>query len=474
LQEHESHPQQEEHSDEKRETWHVRAQNSIFTFLTIAASILFFHLLQYLGNISAFFLKILTGISPVIWGLVFAYLLTPISKFYEENLIEIILDPDHVRPSSPSNKKSPLKPNETMSEYILRSKKRIHTVSAVLTTLTTVTLLIALLTLIVPELSNSITGIVKELPSQVDNFLQDLESKSLFDGTTAGMQVKDAIISAIKSARDWLINDLPAQATQIAGYFYTGIKSVFNVIYNLVIGLILSLYIMIDNARLRRQLKQVTFSIFPERTARRFERGFSRGNRKLNGAIRGKMVDSLIIGLLCFTLLSICNILPWFQFPYPVLLAVIVGVTNVVPFFGPFVGAFITGVLVLFEDPKMTIPYVILIIILQQFDANYLDPHMVGGSIGLRPFWSIFACLLGNSILGVPGFVLGPPTVAFIYEIASEWTESRLREKNLAEEFHISPEPEDYSIEIEPKKVTIPAFRKFWYWWQDFQKKTKK
>ena len=212
------------------------------------------------------------------------------------------------------------------------------------------------------------------------------------------------------------------------------------------------------------------YSIFPEHTARRLERGFHRGNGKLNGAIRGKMVDSLIIGLLCFVLLTICNLLPWFQFPYPVLLAVIVGVTNVVPFFGPFVGAFITGVLVLFENVKMIIPYLILILILQQFDSNYLDPHMVGGSIGLRPFWSIFACLLGSSILGVPGFVLGPPSVAFIYEVASEWTENRLRERGLAEEFHISPELEDYTLQTEPEKITVPAFRKFWYWWENFQK----
>ena len=384
--------------------------------------------------------------------MIFAYLLYPISKFYEENLIEIILDPDDIRPKKPP-KKSPLKPNETIPEYIARTRKRIHAVSAVLTVLTTVTVIIALLTLVVPEISTSVTGIVKELPSQVDTFLQELEDKPFFNGnSTAGAHIKDAIINAIKSARDWLINDLPAQATQIAGYFYTGIKSVFTVIYNLVIGLILSLYIMIDNERLRRQLKQVVFSIFPERTARRLERGFRRGNRKLNGAIRGKMVDSLIIGLLCFTLLSICNILPWFQFPYPVLLAVIVGVTNVVPFFGPWVGAFITGVLVLFENVKMVIPYLILVLILQQFDANYLDPHMVGGSIGLRPFWSIFACLLGNSILGVPGFVLGPPSVAFIYEIASEWTENRIREKNLAEEFQISAELEDYTNQTEPEK----------------------
>ena len=151
------------------------------------------------------------------------------------------------------------------------------------------------------------------------------------------------------------------------------------------------------------------------------------------------MIDSLIIGLICFALLTVLNFLPWFNFPYPVLLAVIVGVTNVVPFFGPIVGGVITAVLVLFDNPKMVIPYGIAIVVLQQFDANYLDPRMVGGSIGLRPFWSITAVLLGSSIFGVPGFILGPPILSFIYEVVSEWTDDKIRSKDMAEEFGIEP-----------------------------------
>ena len=141
--------------------------------------------------------------------------------------------------------------------------------------------------------------------------------------------------------------------------------------------------------------------------------------------------------------LTLLNMLPFLEFPYPVLLSVIVGVTNVVPFFGPFVGAFITGVLVLFDNPSMVIPYLLWILVLQQFDCNYLDPHIVGDSIGLRPFWSIFAALLGSSLFGIPGFVIGQPTFAFIYEIISEWSEDRLRAKKLHELFDIPPE-EDF------------------------------
>lgn len=405
--------------DDPGRTWKEKASVSLWVFLTVAALILFYYLLQYLADISAFFGAILSGISPVIWGLIFAYLLDPVARFYERNLLDIFSHRKKATPKLP---------------------RRVRVVSALLTLLTALIFIGGLLSLIVPEISNSISGIVKELPSQIDRLTTQLQNKTFFNNETAlGSYANNAILSGLTAAETWLKDDLPSQANLLFGYFYTGVKGVFNVVYNLVIGLILSVYIIIDKERLMRQIKQMIYSIFPTGTSNTMHRMFTRGNRKLNGAIRGKMVDSLIIGMICFILLSFLNLIPWFNYPYPVLLAVIVGVTNVVPFFGPFVGGFITGVLVLFEDPRMTIPYVILIVVLQQFDCNFLDPHIVGGSIGLRPFWSIFACLLGSSIFGVPGFIIGPPVVAFLYEIASEWTEERLRAKHLEEMFDIKP-----------------------------------
>ena len=229
----------------------------------------------------------------------------------------------------------------------------------------------------------------------------------------------------------------PRKNNNIINYFYTIGKSVFSVVYNLVVGLILSMYITIDKENCKGRSRKITYSIFSKETAFKMRRALGRGNSKFSAAIRGKMVDSMIIGIICFCLLTILNFLPWFNFPYPVLLAVVVGVTNVVPFFGPIVGGVISAVLVLFDNPKMVIPYGIMIVVLQQFDANYLDPRMVGGSIGLRPFWSITAVLLGSSIFGVPGFILGPPILSFIYEVVREWTDDKIRSKGMAEEFGI-------------------------------------
>ncbi|MBE6875312.1 MAG: AI-2E family transporter [Ruminococcus sp.] len=391
----------------------------IWTFLVVASAILFYYLIQYLGNISDFFLKVLKGISPVIWGLILAYLLEPIASFWERNLREWKL------PQSKDKEKT---------------AKKLHVASAILMVISAIVIIATLLLLIVPQISNSISGLIKTLPSQMESLSESLRNKKLFDNnTSAGALANNIALKAFQSADQWITSEVTSQLNNIINYFYTIGKSVFSVVYNLVVGLILSMYITIDKEKLQRQVRKITYSIFSKDSAFKMRRAIGKGNEKFSAAIRGKIIDSLIIGLICFGLLTFLNFLPWFNFPYPVLLAVVVGVTNVVPFFGPIVGGVITAVLVLFDNPKMVIPYGIAIVVLQQFDANYLDPRMVGGSIGLRPFWSITAVLLGSSIFGVPGFILGPPILSFIYEVVSEWTDDKIRSKDMAEEFGIEP-----------------------------------
>ncbi len=408
---------------QSKEDWQSHARKSLWTFLTIAAAILFFYIIQYLGQISSFFGSVLSGLGPILCGLIIAYLLDPVALFYEKTVCGIL-----------SEKKG-------VSE---KTAKISRVIAAFLTLFSAIGFIALLLWLIVPHITSSVKGIATEMPAQIDDLMNQLQSRSFFDNNTAfGAYANQALLNGLVYLEDWLMSDLPSQAETMFGYVYSGVKGVFNVLYNLLIGLILSVYITIDKDRLLRQVKQMTYTIFPTATASRLRRVLGRGNKKFSSAIRGKMLDSLIIGLICFIVLTLLNTLPFLEFPYPVLLSVIVGVTNVVPFFGPFVGAFITGVLVLFDNPSMVIPYLLWILVLQQFDCNYLDPHIVGDSIGLRPFWSIFACLLGSSLFGIPGFVIGQPSFAFIYEIISEWSEDRLRAKKLHELFDIPPE-EDF------------------------------
>ena len=412
-------------SDTQSDSWRNRANKALWTFMTIAAAIIFYYLIQYLGSISEYIGMILRGLSPVIWGLVFAYLLAPVSSFYERNISDLVM-----RFKSSRGKKATDK-----------TPKRIRVCSALLTLVTAIAFIALLLLLVIPAISESVTGIVKALPSQIENLSNRLQSKNILDNSTAiGKYVNESLLGALKNIEDWLLGSFSKQATTLMEYFYTGVKGVFSVVYNLVIGLILSVYITIDREKLQNQVKKLTYSILPQSRATRVHVMFNRANKKLSTAIRGKILDSLIIGMIHFILITIASLTPWFSYPYPVLLSVLVGVTNVVPFFGPIFGGFITGMLVLFENPAAVIPYLIIVVCIQQFDGNFLDPHIVGGSIGLRPFWSITACLLGSTILGIPGFVLGPPIMSFIYEIVSEACDQRLREKDLAEKFGIPPE----------------------------------
>ena len=350
-----------------RKSWTDYARQSLFTLLIVFAGILFYHLMQYIGEISGFIKTVISGLSPVIWGLVFAYLLSPVASFYERNLTDIF-----------SSKKKTLSP---------KAPKRIRVISAILTVLSAVAFIHVILRLIIPEVSNSITGIIKELPSQIDSLTRQLRNKTFFHSDSdVAHYANDAILNGLQSAEDWLLSELPEQAQVIGSYFYSGVKSAFSIVYNLVVGLVLSLYVTIDKEKLKNQMRQILYTILSRKNAAITEQVFRRANAKLSAAIHGKMFDSLIIGMIHFMLLTFANLLPWFDYPYPVLLAVIVGVTNVVPFFGPICGGFITGVLVLFENPKMVIPYVLIVVALQQFDGNFLDPHIVGGRIVLRPF----------------------------------------------------------------------------------------
>ncbi len=406
----------------QRENWRVRASKSMWTFLTVAAAILFYYLLQHLGSISSFFGNVLSAISPIIWGIVIAYLLDPLANFYERRADLMCSEKTRLHEKYPARRRA---------------------VCALLALLSALLCIVLLCLMIIPEISDSISGIVRELPSQVESIMNQLESRTLFDdSTTYGKYLNDAALSAMGSLEDWLLSDLTSQL----GVFYNGIlgfvTSFFNFFKNLLIGFILSAYVLIDRDRLLRQVKQMTYSLLPPRTAGRTRHMFGRANKKFSAQIIGKSIDSLIIGVLCYVLILLMNLAPIWEFPYPVLLAVIVGVTNVVPFFGPFVGAGITGLIVLFNSPAQTIWYLLLILVLQQFDCNYLDPHIVGGSIGLRPFWSIFACLLGSGLFGVIGFVIGPSMFAFVYELVSEWSDARLRAKHLEELFDIPPEEE--------------------------------
>ncbi len=414
--------------------WKTRATSAVWTFFTVAAIILFYYLLGYIAEIFSFFSEVLSTISPVVIGLIIAYLLDPIACFFEKRVQAIFV-----------RRKKPLK-----------NQKAPRVIGSVLAVILGLLFVFFIGMLVVPELYNSMYGIVSALPSQMEGLMAQLQDKSLFDNaTTMGAYMNEGILSALQSLEDWLKSELPSRVNVLWNYLYSSVMIAFTTIFHAVVGVVLSIYALIDKEKMLGQCKKLCFALLPIDTAKRASRVFKRCNKKFSGAIRGKLLDSFLIGFFCFVLMTLLGLLPMFDWPYPVLLAVIVGVTNVVPFFGPFVGAFITGVLVLFNDPSMVIPHLLMILVLQQYDCNYQDPHIVGSSVGLRPFYSIFACLLGSALFGVPGYVIGAPLFGLVYELLNEWSADKLRQKNLGDTFDLSHEEEENTAEA-PQEETHP------------------
>ena len=228
------------------------------------------------------------------------------------------------------------------------------------------------------------------------------------------------INDAMEEIPDKIINIITKAIPTIIPTIYNTSMSLISGFLNAIIAIIVSVYMLIDKNRLIFNAKRVIYAIFGQKTGDKLLHTGSECNRIFSSFIIGKLIDSLIIGILCFIAMSILKL------PYALIISVIVGVTNMIPYFGPFIGAVPGILLLLFVSFKYALIFTVLIIVLQQFDGLYLGPKILGESTGLRPLWIIFAITVGGSISGVLGMFLGVPTLAVIAYILNYFIEKRL------------------------------------------------
>ena len=224
---------------------------------------------------------------------------------------------------------------------------------------------------------------------------------------------------------DWLKTTLQPQVETAITAVTGGFLGVFNFLKNLLVGVIVSVYLLATKEGFAATGCKMVYSFFPEKRAAQIIRGVKEVNRIFSGFFRGKLLDSLIIGILCFIGSSILN------FPYTPLISVVVGVTNVIPFFGPFLGAIPCAFLILLDSPIKCLYFIIFIIVLQQFDGNILGPKILGDSTGISSFWVIVAILVGGGLWGILGMFVGVPLFACIYTAVRRYTAWRLEQKGL-------------------------------------------
>ena len=369
----------------------------------IVIILFFFAILRMDGIIKA--LGIMTEIlTPFIYGLVMAYLLCPAYNLAVRQCSKV---------------KWPR----------IRGKDKTTTISKGIASVFTVLIILGIvfgfLWMIIPQLIDSIVNIAKTLPSSIERLLEWIQVKfNQIPQITGPMEqwLGDVTTRFTAWVEEILIPEYESVLTGISD----GLFGVLNVIKNFFIGIVICVFFINRKEVFAAQSKKLVLAVLKEESADMFLKGSAFTNKTFSGFITGKIIDSAIIGVICFIFMSI------FGWPYAALISIIIGVTNIIPFFGPFIGAIPSALLLLMEDPKICLYFVIFILILQQVDGNIIGPKILGDSTGLPSFWVLFAILVGGGLFGFVGMVVGIPIFAVIYAYICFAVNKRLEKKGMS------------------------------------------
>ncbi len=378
-------------------------------FLTGCALLIFYDVFyrDNSGTVQAFFGKLFSILAPILYGMGMAYLLAPIVNFLERNILRL---------------RDALEKKRGKSFRI--HKGWLRAASIFLTWAAMLVLLYLLFNMLVPELVDSVTTLVNNLESYYKT-TYDWVSGLLSDNP----KLTELAGSFYNEASQWLttklLPGLQTAVTNFTGSLVTGVWSILVFAKNFLIGIIVSVYLLAAKEKSAARCCKLLYGVLPEDKAAFTVRGFRRVDYIFSGFVRGKLLDSLIIGILCFIG---CSIL---KMPYTPLVSVIVGVTNVIPFFGPFLGAIPCALLILLVSPLKCLYFVIFIFLLQQLDGNVIGPKILGDSTGISSIWVIVAILIGGGFGGVLGMFLGVPIFACLQVLVRWLLNTRLKKKNM-------------------------------------------
>lgn len=366
-------------------------------FGAIALSILFFFLLFKMNTVGGYVQAALKTLMPFIYGCVMAYLIYPISQGITAYLDKLTGD---------------------------KYKKFTLSVGIFLGLLIFGVGIYLLLWMLLPQLFDSITSIATSMPAMVESLSKWIGSL-LSDNPELQQMANDALENSSVELQNWLTQTMIPKAQELITSLSASVLSVFWGLFDFVIGIIVCVYVLSSADKLKRQAKMIVSAVAPKKYVDSIFEITNEMDQCFGGFIRGKLVDSLIIGILCFVCVSIMDM------PYPVLISTIVGVTNIIPFFGPFIGAIPSGILILTVSPIQALYFAIFIFILQQFDGNILGPAILGQSTGLGSIWVLFSILIFGDLFGFVGMIIGVPTFAVIYYLISKYVFKQLHEREM-------------------------------------------
>ena len=386
-------------------------QWGITGFLVLAAAMLFYYLIFNTKNIASGIAKSLQILRPIIYGLVLAYLMAPIVNGIEHSILIPLWKKLDKKTDSPKT-------------------RRLHrNISIVATIFLLILLLYLFFANIIPQLMQSLQNLVLQFPvytRNLENFIDTVlrENPQLRTTVNALLNNYNSEVADIISSK--IVPMLQSTLSKVSSNLLSSVVSVLSTLWNLIIGLIVSIYLLASKENFVAQAKKMTYAFMRREKANQFISNAQFVKHTFADYISGKLIDSLIIGLLCF-IGTTCLVLP-----YPLLVSVIVGVTNIIPFFGPYLGAIPSALIILMVDPKKALIFVIFILILQQFDGNFLGPKILGDSTGLSSFWIIFSITVMGGYFGILGMAIGVPIFAVFYAALRSAINKSLQKKNLS------------------------------------------
>ena len=416
----------------------------ITAFVVIAASIIFYYFVFHSSNIVAGLRRLTDILMPLVFGLATAYLLTPVLNTVEKRFLIPIFDKLEIKESK-------------------KRKSVIRGLGVFLTAFLFIALIYLLFYMVISQLVPSIQNIIENFDKYRGNVVNRITSM-LEDNPEVGEYVL-RIVDQYSDQLDAWMSQLPGNiAVWIRTVTYTA-TNILGMLWDFIIGFIISIYVMACKEKFAAQAKKIAYALFEYDTANIVIRNFRFTHRTFIGFLSGKIADSAIIGMLCFIGVTIL------QTPYAALVSVIIGVTNVIPFFGPYLGAIPSALLILIVDPmhpQGCLYFLIFILLLQQFDGNFLGPKILGSSTGLTGFWVIFAITFFGGLFGILGMIIGVPLFAVIYAAIKSVVNTMLTRKKMpvasdlylkldyvdADGFHdtVPPDPETKRISLRQKR----------------------
>ncbi|MCM1179123.1 MAG: AI-2E family transporter [Clostridium sp.] len=373
----------------------------------IVLALLFNYLLQHNTDMASFKATVKGTMWPIVMGCALAYLLNPVLHFFEDYFFI---------PLGKVFYKNPEKEN--------KKRKLARALAILCTVIFLLVIVVGGLYMVIPQVYQSLLKIVTDAPFYYDEIQSWVNSLNP-EKSEFSRYLLMGIDRVYSQAIDYLNKDILPNMDKIVAGVTSGIVGGLKLILNVVLALIISVYVMAGKENLISVAKKLVYSIFSVKNANKVLDGMRYANQVFGGFVNGKIIDSFIIGAICYVFMVIVD------FDYTVLISIVIGVTNVIPYFGPFIGAIPSSLILLMVDPKQGIIFAIFVIILQQVDGNIIGPMILGDRLKLSSMWILFAILVGGGFFGVIGMILGAPCFACIYTLVSTICKSRLEEKKL-------------------------------------------